>query len=133
MIFIENNHKDMKSIFKIATLVIILGMYNCTSTKGAESKDTLEAKTNVQNTLSKEMIDQGFKKGTITSNKTEKCPYILNIEEYKDNLDPINLDKFFKDTEIPSQVWVKFSSLRMPSRCNDARPVSITEINIRTN
>ena len=77
------------------------------------------------------MIEQGFDKGLITISKSEGCPYILNIEKYKDNLDPINLKDFFKD-EIPEKVWVKFSNMRMQSRCEVARPITITEISERT-
>lgn len=121
----------MKNMLKIACVLLLLSTYNCAPSKG--KKDT----TNINNSavIAKnenitDMQEKGFKKGTILVNKSKDCPYILNVEEYKDNLDPININEFFK-TEVPEQVWIKFASLRMPSRCNDARPVSILEIHKR--
>ncbi len=122
----------MKIMYRIACFVAILSLYTCSTTKQTKTTDTAEAKTEAQTITSKEMIEKGFSKGTITVSKSKDCPYILTVEEYKDKLDPINLGEFFKDSEVPAQVWIKFSSLRMPSRCNEARPVSITEINKRS-
>ncbi|WP_210196289.1 hypothetical protein [Aquimarina sp. U1-2] len=79
----------------------------------------------------KEMKEKGFSKGTITAGKTKECPYILTIEGSKDTLDPMNLDKFSNKGQQFSKVWVKFSSLRMPNRCKEARPVSITAVHER--
>ncbi len=121
----------MKNLLKISILVINLALFSCMPVKGVDTKDTADAKTSSKNMTSQEMIEKGFSKGTITASKSSGCPYILNIEEYKDNLDPMNLNDFFKG-EMPKLVWVKFASLRMPSRCTDARPVSITEIKDRS-
>jgi hypothetical protein len=120
----------MKNMLKIACLLLLLSAYNCVPAKGVYAKGSATSKNDIQISTSKEMIEKGFSKGTIVSSKSEGCPYILNVEEYKDNLDPINLSEFYK-AEIPQHVWVKFGSLRMPSRCTDARPVSITEIKMR--
>ncbi len=138
IIIIFNNFYDlyrkgsqhMKNMLKIACLFITLSLYNCNSVKGTDTKDISSAKTDVQQTTSKEMIEKGFSKGTIATSKSKECPYILTIEEYTDKLDPMNIEKFFKG-DVPKQVWVKFASLRMPSRCNEARPVSILEIETR--
>ncbi|AXT62102.1 hypothetical protein D1816_17635 [Aquimarina sp. AD10] len=121
----------MKNMLKITCFLILLSAYNCVPAKGANSKDTSNAQTEAQQTTDKQMKDKGFSKGTIATSKSSGCPYILNVEEFKDNLDPINLEEFFKD-QMPTKVWVKYGSLRRPSRCNDARPVSIIEINKRT-
>lgn len=115
---------------KLYILVILLSISNCKPTNTIGSNDNNSSNPIIKQNISKEMIEKGFSKGTIISSKSKGCPYILNVEEYKDNLDPINLSDFFK-AEIPNQVWVKFASLRRPSRCNDARPVSILEINTR--
>ncbi len=117
----------MKNMFKIFAIIIALSVSNCTSTKSIESN--AQAKTDATSNA-KEMIEKGFSKGTIITGKSPGCPYILNVEEYKDNLDPINLQEFFKG-EIPNQVWVKFASLKMPNRCAEARPVSVIEISKR--
>ncbi|WP_160114068.1 MULTISPECIES: hypothetical protein [Aquimarina] len=115
---------------KLYILVILLSVSNCKPTNSMGNNDNTSSNTIVKKDISKEMIEKGFSKGTIISSKSKDCPYILNVEEYNDNLDPVNLSDFFK-TEVPAQVWVKFASLRRPSRCNDARPVSILEINTR--
>ncbi|WP_109098671.1 hypothetical protein [Aquimarina sp. AU58] len=120
----------MKNMLKTACLLLLFSAYNCVPAKGVNPEGAATTKNDIQISTSKEMIEKGFSKGTIVSSKSEGCPYILNVEEYKDNLDPINLGDFYK-TEVPKQVWVKFSNLRMASRCNNARPVSITEINTR--
>lgn len=121
----------MKNMLKTVCFLLVLTTVNCGSTQGGESKKTSDTKTEIKEVSATEMKEKGFSKGTLTANKSEGCPFILNIEEYQDKLDPINLTDFYKSTEVPTQVWVKFSSLRMPSRCNEARPVSITEINTR--
>ncbi|PKV48490.1 hypothetical protein ATE84_0489 [Aquimarina sp. MAR_2010_214] len=120
----------MKNMLKLTCLLLLFSAYNCVPAKGVDTKNTSDSKSDTQLIASKEMIDKGFSKGTIVSSKSVGCPYILNVEEYKDNLDPINLGEFFK-AEVPQYVWVKFSSLRMASRCDNARPVSITEITTR--
>lgn len=122
----------MKIMLKIAYLFAMLSLYTCATTKETKTTNTAEAKADVQQIDEKEMIEKGFSKGTITVNKSKDCPYVLTVEEYQDKLDPINLGEFFKDGQIPERVWVKFSSLRMPSRCSEARPVSINEINKRS-
>lgn len=121
----------MKNMLRIVSLLLLFSLHNCGPTKGPnDNNSTAATSINSKNDVSKQMKEKGFSKGTIAANKSEGCPYILNVEEYKDNLDPINLNAFFK-TEVPKQVWVKFSSLRMPNRCDNARPVSITEIHTR--
>ncbi|WP_106791018.1 hypothetical protein [Aquimarina sp. Aq78] len=120
----------MKNMLKMACLLLLFSTYNCVPAKGVDAKNTSDSKSDTQLITSKEMVEKGFSKGIIVSSKSAGCPYILNVEEYKDNLDPINLSEFFK-AEVPKHVWVKFGSLRMASRCNNARPVSITEINMR--
>ncbi len=122
----------MENMLKLVSFILLLSTFNCASSKQeASSQDATTAKTETAVINAKEMIDKGFSKGTITSSKSQDCPYILNVEQYKDNLDPVNLGEFFKG-DIPDQVWVKFASLRMPSRCDTARPVNILEISKRT-
>ncbi len=117
-------------MYKLYLLVILLSISNCKPSKTAGDTANTSSNLIVKQDISKEMIKKGFSKGTISNSKSKDCPYILNVEEYKDNLDPVNLSDFFK-AEVPELVWVKFASLRRPSRCTGARPVSITEINVR--
>lgn len=111
---------------------MLFSLLNCTSTNTAASSDSTPKATTPKNEIQvDQMIENGFSKGTITTNKSEGCPFILTVDTYSDQLDPINLGDFFKSDEVPDLVWVKFGSLRMPSRCNEARPVSIIEIKVR--
>ncbi|MCK8524200.1 hypothetical protein M0D21_21660 [Aquimarina sp. D1M17] len=116
-------------MFRVLCIAAVFSLYTCSTTKNTAS-NTSAAKTETQEITAKEMIEKGFSKGTLTISKSKGCTHILTIEEYSDNLDPINLTDFFKE-DIPSQVWVKFANLRMASRCGDARPVSIIEISKR--
>jgi len=121
----------MKNMLKTVCFILVLTTVNCGSTQGDGSKNTSDKKTETQDISAGEMKEKGFSKGTLIANKSEGCPFILNVEEYQDKLDPINLTDFYKSAEMPTLVWIKFSNLRMPSRCDEARPVSITEIYIR--
>ncbi|WP_073316189.1 hypothetical protein [Aquimarina spongiae] len=120
----------MINTLKLTGFLLLLSVFNCGPAKGVAAKDTAETSATTQKVTAAEMIEKGFRKGNIQVSKTQGCPYILNIEEYKDNLDPINIEQFFKG-DIPEKVWVKFASLRMNSRCSIARPVSIQEISKR--
>ncbi len=121
----------MKIMFRTACFIAVLSLYTCSSTKQTTATNATEAKAEVQTTNAKEMIEKGFSKGTITASKSEGCPYVLTVEQFKDKLDPVNMDQFYKEGKIPSKVWVKFASLRMSNRCSDARPVSISAIEKR--
>ncbi|WP_160114791.1 hypothetical protein [Aquimarina sp. AU474] len=119
-------------MLKLVSFILMLSIFNCAPAKKGISTPSAGAAQNETAAINaKEMIDKGFSKGTITNSKSQGCPYILNVEQYKDNLDPVNLGEFFKG-DIPDHVWVKFASLRMPSRCDTARPVNIIEINKRS-
>ncbi|WP_299221518.1 hypothetical protein [uncultured Aquimarina sp.] len=109
----------------------IICFYSCNTTKRTDGKAVNDDKNNSQTINSEKMLEKGFIKGTLSTNKSKGCPYILTVEKYADKLDPINIQDFFKN-DMPEKVWVKYSDLRMNSRCNDARPVSIQEISTRT-
>ncbi len=119
----------MKYMLKVILFILCISFQSCITTKGKDGKDGKDGKEFSENT-ELDLKAEGFSKGTLSANRSEGCPYILTVEKYADKLDPINIQDFFKD-EIPSQVWVKYSDLRMQSRCNEARPVSIQEINKR--
>lgn len=121
----------MKNILKICTILVSLFLFSCITTHGADGKKGEDGKGSSQIINSEKMIEKGFIKGTLSASKSEGCSYILTVEKYTDKLDPINIQEFFK-TDMPEKVWVKYSDLRMNSRCKEARPVSITEISKRT-
>ncbi len=121
----------MIQLFKIFCLLIIISLNSCMTTKKTNEKD--KPQTDISQQISSEsMQEKGFTKGILTLTKSDiDCPYILNVEKYKDNLDPINLKDFFK-SEVPKKVWVKYADLRMKNRCQSGRPVSIIEISKRS-
>ncbi len=121
----------MKGLLKISCLAISIFLYHCNTTKGTNEKAVNDDTNDSKAINSQKMVEKGFIKGTLSANKSKGCPYILTVEKYTDKLDPINIQDFFK-TDMPEKVWVKYSDLRMNSRCNEARPVSIQEINKRT-
>jgi len=119
-------------MFKVLILSVVLSFFNCNSSKQITApKDDIQSKAVVQTENDTQMKNKGFKKGTLQVNKATGCPYVLIVDQYTDKLDPINLSTFFKGNNIPKNVWVIYENLRMPNRCNDARPVSITEIQER--
>ncbi|MHA7056680.1 hypothetical protein ACWGOQ_0005630 [Aquimarina sp. M1] len=120
----------MSGLLKISCLIITFCMYSCNTTKKVEGNTNNNTTNDSQSVNSEKMLEKGFIKGTLTSNKSEGCTYILTVEKYSDRLDPINIQDFFKG-DIPEKVWVKYSDLRMNSRCREARPVSIKEISKR--
>lgn len=120
----------MKNYKKIGCLIISICLCSCITTKSPDGTKDKKDKANSQNLQTKEMEEKGFMKGTLISNKSEGCSYILTVEKYTDKLDPINLNDFFKN-DIPENVWIKYSSLKMANRCADRRPVSIREVSKR--
>ncbi|WP_459210074.1 hypothetical protein [Aquimarina rhabdastrellae] len=104
------------------SFVLILG---CTASKKANTASSDVVKEEAIN-----YEKEGYKKGNIVINKTGGCPYVLTVESYKDVLDPINLTDFFK-SNVPYEVWIKYSDLRMKNRCDAGRPVMINSIKRR--
>lgn len=108
----------MKFINLIVVFILLLAFPSC-KVKNATS-ETMK--------LSEEkMIDEGFKKATVVySSLPDDCEFTLAIEGERSLFDPINLEiKFQKSQE---KVWVKYTPLRMPNRCEKANPVELTEI-----
>jgi len=119
----------MNPFLKISYLVLFVFFQACISSQKANKKD--QKQINTSQNISLKMKEKGFSKGFLTLNTSSNtCPYILNVEKYKDNLDPINLQNFFKN-KIPEKVWVQYSDLRMNNRCSSGRPVSVIEISER--
>lgn len=125
-------------MLKIFGLLLLLSLNTCAPGKGKkdvekETSETAVEETIAEKTIKKNMIEEGFSKGTIISNKSSdsgECSTILSIEGSTDKLDPINIEEFYK-SDIPKLVWVKYASLRMKNRCKGGRPVSIKGIEKR--
>ena len=93
----------------------------------ASSCNSAKSTTNNQDSAAADstMIADGFVAATVMLNNTESgCPVLL-VFENGEKLDPINLDESLAiDQTI---LWVKFSRLRMPPRCDVASAISITK------
>ena len=121
----------MKNTLKICLFILLISFHSCITTKAADGKDGQNGKESAQNISTTDMLEKGLKKATLKTSKSKDCPYILTVDETKDQLDPINLLDFFEN-EVPEKVWVKYGNLRMRNRCIEARPVTIIEISKRT-
>lgn len=117
----------MYYFIRICCISLLINMYGCKTTNQPSSQTI----SNTMDVKQEEKSKQGFIKGEISISKSSSgCSYILTTEKYQDKLDPINFDDYVS-TIGTGKVWVKYSDLRMASRCNEARPVSITEISKR--
>ncbi len=108
----------MKFINPFVVFILILAIHSCQGNKAvSETMKKSEEK----------MIEEGFKKATVVySSLPNDCEYTLAIEGEKTLFDPINLEVKFKKSQ--EKVWVKYTPLRMPNRCEKANPVELTDI-----
>ena len=110
--------------YKITAIAaIVLMISGCGSTKIIKIEEPKE--------IAADMLKEGFLEGVIVFSEAEgDCAYTIktngDVPEY---LDPTNLDE--KYNIDGQQVWVKYSSLRIPNRCDKARPVEIVDIRLR--
>lgn len=115
----------MKSTLLLLAITLFM---SCSTTKN--TKQTMEkAKTTVD---SKQMIEDGFLKGTIVTLKAEDgCPYVIEIAGKDGNyfLDPTNLEETYQKDGM--KVWFTFQGLRMMNRCGNAAPIAIDKIEER--
>lgn len=90
----------------------------------------IKNKTSNKN-LNSNFLLQGFQSCELvrTNIKTDKCHFLIRINNEKELLDPINLGNF-KYQEL-SKVWIRYTNLRMPNRCENSRPIKIVEIKKR--
>ena len=102
----------------ISSLLLIMA---CNGTKELTSE---QASKNMAQ--EKEMIAQGFTRGTIVHSKAEgDCEYTIKLEDgrYFESTDL--KDEFKKDA---MQVWFTFRPLRRMNTCQKANPVGISEM-----
>lgn len=90
------------------------------------TKETLNTKASEYMEQEKEMIAQGFTKGTIEHSRAEgDCEYTIKLED----------GRYFESSDLKDEykedgmnVWFSFRPLRRMSMCNKANPVSIEEM-----
>lgn len=91
------------------------------------TKETVATKATENNMeQEKEMIAQGFTKGTIEYSREEgDCEYTIKLEDGRYFESSDLKDEFMKDSMT---VWFSYRPLRRMSMCNKANPVAITEM-----
>lgn len=117
----------MKSTFLLFTMVLFM---SCSTTKNSkENMDKLQ-NTNME---TKKMIENGFLAGTISASTVAgDCPFTIKVEGDEGSyfLDPINLDETYK--KEGEKIWFTYNGLRMMNRCDKASPISLKEIQKRS-
>ena len=113
-----------KNIVRISLLLlIILSLGSCKSSKSQSDSKNTETE--------KEMLSNGFHKGTIVDYSAEKgCTFLIKREETGELLLPLKLeDKFTHDNLI---VWFKYEySRRQQGTCLKGITITLGEILIR--
>ncbi|RZS99395.1 hypothetical protein [Aquimarina brevivitae] len=112
-----------KSFFFLSFIIV------CTSCNATKTSNSSTEDNDLTNSEYSEMKSQGFSLGTLSTNKSSGCSIVLTIEKMEDKLDPVNIEEFVKGG-MPQKVWVKYASMRMANRCENARPVTIQEMQI---
>ena len=121
------------NVFKsIIALAMLMFFMSCNSQKNIG--DTSAHNKKKQSFNSSDLIAQGYKEAVFSEIEGAdiNCKEIIRIVESGELLDPINSGEFFKGNYSKEEdVWVKFVSLRMKNRCDNARPIKIVDIKKR--
>jgi len=112
----------MARYFSLFSLIAILFLASCGSSK----------KTRQIEKENKQMTEEGFKKGIVVSSNIEgDCPYTIKILGEESLLfDPVNLDENYKKEGM--LIWIKYTGMRMANRCTKANPITVNQIQKRT-
>ena len=121
----------MRKFFKIGAGAFLCVLMGCNSTKQVTSKEN-EMSTKE---TAKELINKGYLEAELIDNSKSKgdmCSTVIKLVNTKSSelLDPINIDGKYLELKN-SKIWVKYTSLRMRNRCDEARPVDIVDIKKR--
>ncbi|SEB98817.1 hypothetical protein SAMN04489761_2176 [Tenacibaculum sp. MAR_2009_124] len=121
----------MRQFFKISASAFLCVLMGCNSTKQVTSK---ENESSIKETT-KELVDKGYVKAEFVDNsqsKAKTCATMIKLVNNKQSemLDPINMDDKYSELKN-SKIWIKYTSLRMKNRCDEARPVNIVDIKKR--
>ena len=113
-----------KNIVQIGFLFLMaLSLSNCKNSKSASNSDTIQ--------VEKEMLSNGFHKGTIVDYSAEKgCTYLIKREDTEELLLPQRLEDQFLKNNL--EVWFKYEySRRMQGDCLKGITITLGEIEIR--
>ena len=122
----------MNIIIKSTLLGLLLIASGCDASKTSASEETKTADTSKSMT-NQEMMDQGYNAAIFVYDDKSKCPIVMELQESKEKLDPVNIDedKFSQLRQEGNTVYVKFRRLRMMNRCPEAAPVEIDDLKQR--
>lgn len=111
----------MRNVVIIITLNIIM-ISGCNTPKNGSNVDSEQ--------LINDMKTEGYIAGEIVSSDVEEdCAFTIRMNgDVREFLDPVNLDDKYKIDKLT--VWFQFRSLRIPNRCEKARPIEIIEIKL---
>tara|TARA_R110002020_G_scaffold388031_4_gene598767 strand:+ start:1444 stop:1800 length:357 start_codon:yes stop_codon:yes gene_type:complete len=114
----------MKTSFISLGLLVMLALNSsCNSSK--KSTDKGERASNLES----DFDNTGFTEGRLlVGRNTGDCSYMIEVlnKDVPYFLDPFELEDKFKEDSL--KVWFKYSIMRMPNRCDNANPVSISEM-----
>lgn len=117
----------MKTSFLNLGLLFLLTLNVCCNS----SKKSTDEEKNTSN-LESDFDSTGFTEGRLLVGRNiGDCPYMIEVlnKDVPYFLDPFELEEKFKEDSI--KVWFKYSIMRMPNRCDNANPVSISEMHIQ--
>ena len=121
----------MRKFFKIGATAFWFVLVGCNSTKQVTSNEN----ENSTMETAKELINKGYLEAELVNNNASKgtgCSTVIKLTSSKNNevLDPINFEGKYEELKN-SKVWVKYTSLRMKNRCDEARPVNVVDMKKR--
>ncbi len=107
----------------LLSMLLMVAMTSCSETKNTAAS----AITSSNTPTGTDMTAEGFLAGIVKASADDSgCPYTIDARDSQYLYDPINLDDEYK--KDGTKVWFKFHALRMQSRCTEATPIEITEM-----
>lgn len=116
------------NILKIISISVLMMTAGCDATKSSTSTEKQESENTIE--MKSELIQDGYSYGKIIYDEKSSCPYIIEDQQTKEMLDPINFneEKFAGMRNAGDMIYFKCQRLRRMNRCPDAAPIQLTEI-----
>ena len=115
-----------KSISLLFCVILACSSSKKTSEHNAISKNNTSSNNKMMTTEHK---NTNFKNGVIIAGeKNSTCSFLIKLYD-NTLLDPINLEENYKINQL--KIIFNYTPLRMRNRCDNANPISLTEIKKR--
>lgn len=123
----------MNLILKLSAVLFFTIATSCDSAKSTVQEK--ETNTNAVKEMDTKLVNEGYVAGTVKYLEKSECSYILVDEKLDLKYDPINIDeeKFASFKTDDRKVYFKFLPLRRMNRCNEASPIQLIDIQLRSN